>query len=76
MNRRRLMAVPSRDELIREGLGIFINQRLAEAVIDGRIIHNVETGQACPPEAATEEFRTEAAAAYYRFLVAREGGSA
>jgi len=75
MSRRRLMAVPSRDELIREGLGIFINQWLAEAVIDGRMIHNVETGHACPADAATEEFRAEAAAAYYRFLVAREGGA-
>lgn len=66
---RRLHLVPDIKALV----GDLFNQITAEKVISGELIHNVETDRLCPADSATLEFKTEAVAAYKRFLIAREG---
>lgn len=65
---RRLIAVPPEAELIRIGVTAAIREKLAEDVIDGKVIHNLETDEICIADGASPEFRTQAIAAYVRMI--------
>lgn len=65
---RHLIPVPDADVLLRRGLAEVVNDLLAEDVIAGRVIHNVETDELAPASLATGEFRAAAVAAYKRLL--------
>lgn len=65
---RHLIAAPPEDALIRRGVGEVVNGLLAEDVIAGRVIHNVETDEMCPADLASGDFRAAAVAAYARLL--------
>lgn len=58
----------AQDALLRHQATEIVNQILAEDVIGGRMVHNVETDELAPAELASDEFRAEAVAAYKRLL--------
>lgn len=56
------------EAVVRDRILDEMNQALAEDVIAGRVIHNVETDTIVLVEDATDEQRAEAAAAYKRLI--------
>lgn len=65
--RARLHADALRDIVVRDAL----NQCFAQDVIDGTLIHNVETDTFVNRDLADDDFKAEAVAAYKRFLAER-----
>lgn len=72
MSNRHLIPVPEVKDLLNEGLRQEITFVMAEHIITGRTIYNIETESLVDRDVATPEDIEQASRAFARFLLARD----